>query len=269
MFKKFLSIALASIMTMALVVPAFAAEDFTTTDVSNGDDPEPIEVEAGFADYTLKIAIGGGSALILNPYQLTYDASSFTGGREDLGDDETDQIISNETTIVSLSDVPVRMYAKTKGAFAGTTTAEFTDDSNPPDINTKEKRVHLFWEIISPSAVAKLEGDDDPNTYTDYRTVSDNPNNSGYDNKRNQRIVRLTETENWMENPVMIFEPVGTSAAELANANADDNTDNGCAGTFKFRGWMTKRPEAPWNSETDNVTVTMTFAFTNLNNTIS
>ena len=112
MFKKFLSIALASIMTMALVVPAFAAESFTETDVSNGDDPEPIEVEAGFADYTLKIAIGGGSALILNPYQLTYDASSFTGGREGLEDAETDQIISNETTIVSLPRPRVRSPAR-------------------------------------------------------------------------------------------------------------------------------------------------------------
>ena len=71
-----------------------------------------------------------------------------------------------------------------------------------------------------------------------------------------------------MENPVMIFEPVGTTA-ELGTATAAANVDNGCAGTFKFRGWMTKRPEAPWNSDTDNVTVTMTFAFTNLNNTIS
>lgn len=273
MLKKILSSMMAGAMILALAVPAFAAESFANPwGAAEGDratDPETskIELTSTLSTPTLRVAVGNGTGIVFNPAQMKV-TPSLTAGAETVNTATQDQVISNETTIKNLSNVPVKMYVQAQ-ATEGADNLEFTNDAINDD--ETEKRVHLFLEVIrGGSEQPLLTGEDDTNEYTSYYSTQsedeDLQKKQGWDDRKNQIAVTKDDGEDWQndDNYVMIFaaNDITKTATQVEGFGATTTlTTAEAGGKMKFFGSMTKNPTTPWSSEDQlKITISMKFA---------
>ena len=275
MLKKFLSAMMAGGMILSLAVPAFAAE--TWGDANTGESDTEIETQGALLTPTLRVAVGSGAALAYNPTQMQY-TPSMTAGRESVTAETQAQIISNETSVINLSNVPVKMFAKAVGVATNIADLDLTTDRINDD--EENKRVLLFVEFVSDNDKAKLDGNDDSRDYTDYyvnqSSVSSNEDiqaRQGWDGRKNQVQVKKEADNDWDNNDraVMIFaanDITKTDASQINALTGTSSVGDGATGRFKFFGAMTKNPKTPWNGD-DQITVKLTMKFSIMNNEVS
>lgn len=139
--KKILSLVLASVMVLALAVPAFATET-VIEDISKGAN---VKVTGELAAPTIKVSVPTSAKLIANPFKLTVKKSDDNG----LAADSTDEIISPTQYISSSSNVDLWV----SGTVTGTpstdvklVTAEAADGRTWTDAS-KTKDMFLYMKM--------------------------------------------------------------------------------------------------------------------------
>ena len=129
--KKFVSLVLASVMALALSVPAFATPSYSDALSSN------TAYEGELKAPTIKISVPDSGKVILNPYKMTFTPAG--------GDETSDQIVSAPLYIASATDVALTVDATVTGtAPTGVTFATATTQGTKA-VTTKS--VFMFFEI--------------------------------------------------------------------------------------------------------------------------
>lgn len=135
--NKILSAALAGVMALSLMVPAFAAETEVTMD--GLADGATVEVTGTTQTATVKILVPATGEVILNPYELDCTVPGAASPVQD-------QIISATQYIVNESNLPVKVSTKVTGTIEG---AEFSATSAVAETT---KKVNLQFGIGATSA---------------------------------------------------------------------------------------------------------------------
>ena len=138
--KKALSLMLAAVLVLSLAVPAFAEETVT------------FEVEVYAPTIEVEVSTEETVSVILNPYELEYDASEYGGEA-----DSTDQVICATQYIKNLSDFDVDLEVSAEVTVSGIQLVEEVNEGTD-----KEVMLELYGKLTddpedTPSSVGTLK----------------------------------------------------------------------------------------------------------------
>lgn len=237
-FKKFASLCMASVMALAMAVPAFASSG--TVGATGGQTVVDGEVKAP----VIKVSVPTSADLVVNPYGLSVDVSADQDGSAM----KTDQIIFATQYIKNLSQSNVKVSVSATGTTSDTKAITFA--TAPISTATKApttKQVFMYMEVV--------QNDDDTTEPTTWK--------SGFDAKANPNQVAIAAKAVSLNNVV-------TLAA--ANWSAYDSTDSDpdstiSAATTKGYAAITLKGDCAGDvptawTEADTVTVTLAYTFT-------
>ena len=148
--KKFVSLALALVMVLALSIPAFASDTSKTVDAPGGT--ATTNVAATINELTVKVTVPTTGEVIVNPYKM-----AVTVGEGDDAAENKAQIIAAPLAIVSESDialsVDVTVSAKAaKGSGVVFATAPISTATKVP--TTKSVFMYLDAKVVDDEAAA-------------------------------------------------------------------------------------------------------------------
>ena len=127
--KRILSIALTLTMVLALSVPAMAAEQTKTTNITGTTQTA-----------TISVVVPATGKVIVNPYQMEVDISEDQDGSELV----QDQIISATQQIANTGEVPLNVSIAVTGTVAGQAKLATSTWTTEPTTNT----VFMYFEIL-------------------------------------------------------------------------------------------------------------------------
>ena len=232
--KKILSLVLASIMVLALAVPAFAVDDITpnVTDITKGAN---VKIAGSTEAPTIRVSVPTSAKLIANPYALTVKKTDENG----LDADSTAKVISPTQFIQSQSNIDLYV----SGTITGTPSTEvklLSADKADDDAWTaasKSKEMFLYFVMKENTTVGTK--------------ISDTTAYSADD--ASQMIVQAKAT------PI----PAAMAAqAKLGKATITDGTaDKTTEVAFRLMGKLTSNLATGTWTDKDKVDVAIAFTF--------
>lgn len=154
--KKFVSLALALVMSLALAVPAFASGAAANTALAQSS-----EITGTTKTPTIKITVPATGAVVVNPYKMEVLPSGGTAGTDEV----QDQIVSATQWVENASDVAIKVSAAVSAKVAGkaklaTASTVTTGSAKPITTNS----IYLFLEAVV--------ADDETTAVTDWSSAT-------------------------------------------------------------------------------------------------
>ena len=138
--KKFLSLLLAMVMTLALAVPALAAD----TDLE-----QSTEITGTTQAPTIKITVPSTGSVIVNPYKMEVTLGS---------DKKTDQIVGAVQYIENASDVALKVSAEVTGKPAGNLAFATATTQGTKAVTTNSVFMYFEMEVTDDSSTEPTWG---------------------------------------------------------------------------------------------------------------
>jgi len=253
--KKFVSMALALVMVMSLMVPAFAADETPWYNDGKGE----INYTAKTNSFTVDVTVSGAAANVtFNPYKMQVSVD---------GEYVTDQIISPAVYLTNKTPIKLAVSATVKGTPTPAVESGegqrvksgLTFSTKPLTAADTGKVAFVYWEIMSASEVGT-----EP-TWTKY----DDTLKASFNDLVGTDATKKTAAETALKS----FIVVGTSASvakEVMTLNAVGPEDDPNYAAFHLSGEAVVNPvktsgttttAAPWLATDDfSAVVTLSFA---------
>lgn len=240
--KKFFALMLACIMSMSLMIPAFAAGEET--------DELAVEIESTLQDVEVTVAMADEAGIVLNPYQQTVKMKGDLSAPAEANDtgtvDKSDQIISPIVYMYNETQTDLKISAKVKGT---PTTGVTLASSAISSMKTKPTDKQIFAYVgFGSVALGKVTKTGSGNSATYSVATADVPTFNEYNAKSVDTILVSTEE-------------VSKDVMTLPAAQPNATTPQYNAMAFQIKGDMVKMPEEMWTAD-DGVSVTVTLTLT-------